>query len=218
MPEGHFNEFEEEYLETIYKFWELDKDCSVRTGELAKEMGVSPASVTEMIQRLSRKGMLDYVPYKGVKLTDEGFSYGRKMKRRHRLLECFLIDVLAYQGDAHEAACMMEHAVTDELEIILSQILDNPKIDPSGRDIPPPNSEISMSNISSKLILLTNLDDEESGEVFAIILSGSDKEIIAEFAIKIGVTISRKDGDFIIEGKQVDLHSDLQNKIVLHKG
>ena len=57
---GHFQEFEDEYLETMYEFYEQDENARVRTGVLAERMGVSPASATEMIQRLSSKGYIDY--------------------------------------------------------------------------------------------------------------------------------------------------------------
>ena len=57
---GHFQEFEDEYLETMYEFYEDDASARVRTGDLAERLGVSPASATEMIQRLSAKGFMDY--------------------------------------------------------------------------------------------------------------------------------------------------------------
>ena len=55
---GHFQEFEDEYLETMYEFYEQGGNARVRTGDLAERMGVSPASATEMIQRLSSKGFI----------------------------------------------------------------------------------------------------------------------------------------------------------------
>ena len=84
---GHFQEFEDEYLEMMYEFFEQDKNGLVRTGELAEKLGVSPASVTEMLRRLATKGMVLYTPYKGAQLTDKGLVHGKRMKRRHRLAE-----------------------------------------------------------------------------------------------------------------------------------
>ena len=55
---GHFQEFEDEYLETMYEFYESDSDARVRTGQLASRLGVSPASATEMVQRLAQRGYL----------------------------------------------------------------------------------------------------------------------------------------------------------------
>ena len=62
---GHFQEFEDEYLETMYEFYERDTEALVRTGDLSSALSVSPASATEMIQRLASKGLVEYTPYKG---------------------------------------------------------------------------------------------------------------------------------------------------------
>jgi ubiquinone/menaquinone biosynthesis C-methylase UbiE/uncharacterized protein YbaR (Trm112 family)/DNA-binding MarR family transcriptional regulator len=78
---------EEEYLERIYRFEESGKK-RVKTTDLAKDLGVSPASVTEMLsETLSKKGLVDYEPYKGVKLTRKGKTLASSMVRKHRLAE-----------------------------------------------------------------------------------------------------------------------------------
>ena len=138
---GHFQEFEDEYLETMYEFYERDADALVRTGDLASSLSVSPASATEMIQRLASKGLVDYTPYKGAKLTEIGLLHGRKMKRRHRLAEV-LLEILPFEGNAHATACRLEHAIDDDLEVALSLLLGRPDLDPSGREIPGPSPEI----------------------------------------------------------------------------
>ncbi|GIR67075.1 MAG: hypothetical protein CM15mP71_3010 [Candidatus Poseidoniales archaeon] len=104
MVTGHFQEFEDEYLETLYEFNERIPGERVRNGELAKYLGVSPASATEMIQRLAKNGFVDYVPYKGAMLTEKGREHGMMMKRRHRLAEVLLTQ-LPFEGDVHETAC-----------------------------------------------------------------------------------------------------------------
>ena len=58
MSTGHFQEFEDEYLETMYEFYEKDPSLRVRTGSLAESLKISPASATEMVQRLASKGFL----------------------------------------------------------------------------------------------------------------------------------------------------------------
>ena len=100
---GHFREFEDEYIETLYEFHENEPGQYVRNGDLAK-LGIKPASATEMVQRLANKGFLEYVPYKGAKMTPSGIEYGKKMKRRHRLAEV-LLDIIPFDGNAHETAC-----------------------------------------------------------------------------------------------------------------
>ena len=86
MVTGHFQEFEDEYLETLYQFHEKSPGQRVRNGELAKYLDVSPASATEMIQRLAKNGFVEYVPYKGACLTTKGHEHGMMMKRRLSLI------------------------------------------------------------------------------------------------------------------------------------
>ena len=66
MGSGHFQEFEDEYMEMMYQFHEKTPSMRIRNRDLADAMGVKPASATEMVQRLASKGFLDYKPYKGV--------------------------------------------------------------------------------------------------------------------------------------------------------
>ena len=155
MVTGHFQEFEDEYLETLYEFHENSPDERVRNGELAKYLDVSPASATEMVQRLAKNGFVDYVPYKGARLTEKGLEHGMMMKRRHRLAEV-LLTKLPFEGDIHETACRLEHAFNDDLELCISLLLGNPTLDPSGRDIPPANSRIA-DKISAESNLSINL-------------------------------------------------------------
>ena len=58
MGTGHFEEHEEEYMETLYEFYEERGDSVIKNGEIAKALDVSPASATEMIQRLAKRGYL----------------------------------------------------------------------------------------------------------------------------------------------------------------
>ena len=133
---GHFQEFEDEYLETMYEFHEEAPGAMVKTGDLAKRLRVSPASATEMVQRLSKRGFVSYTPYKGVKLTDEGLEHGRRLKRRHRLAEVML-ERLPFDGNAHATACRLEHAIDDDLEVALSRWLGHPTTDPADRFLQP---------------------------------------------------------------------------------
>ncbi len=82
----------EEYLTTIYDI--ASKRGAARTTEIAKCLKLSPASVTEVIQRMAEKGLVVYTRYKGATLTKTGLIIATKIKRKHRLLEVFLTDTL----------------------------------------------------------------------------------------------------------------------------
>lgn len=125
----------EEYLECI---WELTQDGTpARTTDIAKKMKVSPASVTEMMQRLDSLGYISYERYKGVTLTEPGKRIGETIKRKHRLLERFLVDVLGIEkGKSHDEACRLEHMLSDESERRISEMMNHPTTCPDGDPIP----------------------------------------------------------------------------------
>jgi len=125
----------DEYLEAVFDLGGADE--SVKTGDVAARMGVAPASVTEVVQRLAKKGLVAYEPYKGARLTPKGLVVAKKIKRKHRLLEVFLAKVLRIDGKkVHEEACKMEHAISDETEEALCKMLGAPKECPHGSPIP----------------------------------------------------------------------------------
>jgi DtxR family transcriptional regulator, Mn-dependent transcriptional regulator len=121
----------EEYLESILDIGE--KDGVAKTSAIARCMKVSPASVTEALQTLADKGYVHYEPYRGASLTEPGREMARKVKRRHRLLEVFLSDVLHINGkNVHDEACKMEHTLSDETECALCKMLHAPARCPHG--------------------------------------------------------------------------------------
>lgn len=218
MSTGHFQEFEDEYLETMYEFYEKDPNLRVRTGSLAESLKISPASATEMVQRLASKGFLDYIPYKGSSLTAKGLEHGKMMKRRHRLAEV-LLEHLPFDGNQHETACRLEHAIDDDLDVALSVYLGNPELDPSGRDIPDIRNELS-ERLKSKSIGIRRMSDMnrgESGKVSFISLSHEEIEIISQLGLEVGSEIFF-DGEFKLQSTNRILKIDesLSSNIVLH--
>ncbi|MDI6859025.1 MAG: metal-dependent transcriptional regulator [Methanocellales archaeon] len=124
----------EEYLETI--LYLTERQGMAKTSEIAEELGVSPPSVTEMIQKLSKDGYVEYVPYYGVTLTEHGRKEALRVKRRHRLLETFLVNFLGIEkDDAHEEACKLEHVISDDMERRFCSLMDHPKKCPDGNPI-----------------------------------------------------------------------------------
>ena len=82
----------EDYLKAVY---DLSRNGNaVSTTEISRTLKVAPASVTEMLKKLSEKSYIEYLPYHGTTLTNKGRRIAEKMARKHRLLERFLHDVL----------------------------------------------------------------------------------------------------------------------------
>ena len=213
---GHFQEFEDEYLETMYEFYESDQHSRVRTGDLAQRLGVSPASATEMIQRLSVKGFIDYVRYKGAQLTEKGLIHGRTMKRRHRLAEV-LLERIPFDGNPHETACRLEHAIDDDLEVALTLLLGDPVLDPSGREIPKATTEIS-DRVSLKINQFTSLSLLETGQEASIVGLLASEDLVGLFGerLAVGAVIkSLGSSQFDANGSIIELESDISDSIIV---
>ncbi len=127
---------EQDYLQTIYRLQQ--ERAPVSTTALATQLRVAPASVTGMIQKLHRQGLVAHVPYQGVVLTDAGEREALRMIRRHRLWELFLTEVLGLPWDeVHAEAHRLEHATSDRVMDRLAAYLNEPESDPHGQRIPP---------------------------------------------------------------------------------
>jgi len=134
----------EEYLETLYRLGQGKE--RVNTSSISKNLSVTPASVTQMLKKLDKKGYVSYSPYRGADLTDEGLRIAKKITRKHRLLERFLYDILKIKKDRiHRQACEMEHTLSDESERALCQLLEHPDICPDTSE-PIPACDLSFSS------------------------------------------------------------------------
>ncbi len=79
-------------------------------------LDISPASVSGMVRRLADQGLITHEPYRGVRLTEDGRRAALRTLRRHRILECYLTEVLGYPWDrVHDEAEQLEHAASEEL-------------------------------------------------------------------------------------------------------
>src|SRR4030042_2843808 len=115
----------QDYLKAIYG--QSRNGDLVSTTEISQKLDVAPASVTEMLKKLSADGYIKYSPYHGSTLTEKGLQEAQKVTRKHRLLEPFLYDVLNIGKDkVHKEACQMEHALSDEAEESLCRLLKHP--------------------------------------------------------------------------------------------
>lgn len=127
---------EENYLKAIFKISE-DHSGEAGTNELATDLSVKPASVTEMLKKLKEKKLVNYEKYGKIQLTKTGKTLAIDVVRKHRLWETFLYDKLGFNWDeVHEIAEEMEHIRSKKLIEKLDQFLDFPKYNPHGDPIP----------------------------------------------------------------------------------
>lgn len=160
----------EEYLDSVGALERLESP--VKTSSLAQVLEVSPASVSEMLQRLSKKGLIEYAPYGGATLTKEGRQRVLELTRRHRLWEVFLNRYLGIGWeDVYQEACSLEHATSDFITERLAQFLDNPEVCPHGDPIPKDNYELpELSGIP-----LTELEIGQLGTLVSVISESNAK-------------------------------------------
>lgn len=125
----------QDYLKVIYKL--RQSQGVVSTTALAERMGVSPASATNMVKRLTRLRLVTHTPYRAVGLTAGGERVALEIIRHHRLLELFLREHLGLGLDqVHREAEELEHVLSEEVESRIAAMLGEPTADPHGDPIP----------------------------------------------------------------------------------
>ncbi len=133
---------EENYLKAVYHL-EGSQPGKVNTNAIAAYMHTKPSSVTDMVKKLSEKGLLNYKKYQGVSLTMPGTKKALSIIRKHRLWETFLVEKLNFSWDeVHEVAEQLEHIKSEKLIDQIDSFLGFPKADPHGDPIPDRNGEL----------------------------------------------------------------------------
>jgi len=146
---------EENYLKTIFKLGKVEgKKISVKA--VADSMGNNPASVIDMLKKLTDKKLIRYEKASGVELSPHGMSTALQIVRKHRLWEVFLKEKLNYSwAEVHEIAEQLEHIQHHELADRLDEFLGFPEYDPHGDPIP--DSKGNLPNSSKKTLLEINV-------------------------------------------------------------
>jgi DtxR family Mn-dependent transcriptional regulator len=129
----------EDYAKAIYALSQ-QRQGPVLNGEVAARLKVTPATATSMLKKLGGMGLVDYLPYKGVTLTPAGEKVALEVIRHHRLIEAYLSEALGMPEDrVHEEAEVLEHYISEELELLIAAKLGEPSHDPHGNPIPGPD-------------------------------------------------------------------------------
>lgn len=165
----------EDYLKTIYRL-SHEGGQSAATNKIAEDLAVTSPSVTGMLKKLEKKGLVVYSPYEGATLSKRGHSRAMKVLRRHRLVESFLFKCLKMSWDEiHEEAEVLEHALSDKLEQKIDEWLGKPRFDPHGAPIPD-----KAGKMPHRLLLpLHELQANQSAVVAEV--RGNDPELLVYF-------------------------------------
>ena len=183
----NYSTSEENYIKAIFH---LQKGGKVTTNELAAELQTKPASVTDMLKKLSTKKLVHYKAYHGFTLTNDGRKVALLIIRRHRLWEFFLAEKLKFSWDeVHAVAEDLEHVSSKKLIDKLDEYLGFPRFDPHGDPIPDANGKIE----TSKQVCLTELPLNKTAVVCYVSDQSTEMlELLGHKKIAIGTRLEVK--------------------------
>ncbi|MDX1688384.1 MAG: metal-dependent transcriptional regulator [Candidatus Promineifilaceae bacterium] len=163
MKHEPFNESTEMYLKTVSELSADDEHVPISL--LARHLGVSTVSATEMVHRLEDQGLVEHTPYKGIFLTADGNRRATEVIRSHQLWECFLADHLQLPWErVHELACRLEHATDHDVTDALADFLDHPTSCPHGNPIP----DADGNAVATAGVALNRVETGQQGVLHAI--------------------------------------------------
>ncbi len=182
----------QDYCKAIFSL-ESRSERSVSTNALAERLGITPGSVSAMLNKLEKHGLAVHAPYRGVRLTAEGRRVALEVIRHHRLLESFLAEALGMPWDRiHAEAEVLEHVLSEELERLIAEKLGHPTTDPHGDPIPTADLELEERPTDSMESLAAG------DEGMFVRVSDSDPEMLRYLA-EHGIAPGDR---FVVRGRQ----------------
>lgn len=186
MPDFSFTE--ENYLKAIYYLQQESASNDVSVNDIAERMSTRPATVTDMLRKLSEKKLIHYEKYKKTHLSKVGVSIALQIVRKHRLWEVFLHDKLNFSWDeVHEVAEELEHIRSAKLIERMDEFLGFPRFDPHGDPIPNAAGEVMPASN-------TTLSQSETGRQLKLVAvkdtSTAFLQHLERFGIQIGISLS----------------------------
>ena len=153
------------YREYVEAIWEIEEEgIPVIQARIADWLGVSRASVSEMVHRMADEGLVNIEGE--IKLTTEGKHLAAVVVRRHRLAERFLSEVLKLPwAKVHAEAEVWETTISDDVEAAMWAVMDDPKTCPHGNPIPgagykPPKMKPLSQMVEGESLRLERISEE----------------------------------------------------------
>lgn len=119
----------DDYLEQILHL--IEAKGYARAVDVSKNLGISQASVTNMLQRLDAEGLVKHEKYRGTVLTEEGHRIAKAIVERHetltRFLRLFGIDEETIYHDVEG----MEHHVSRPTLSVIRALAETLEADPA---------------------------------------------------------------------------------------
>lgn len=141
-----------------------ERVAPVGTTALAAHLGIAAASVSGMLGRLARLGLVRTERYRGTRLTTRGRAIALQLIRRHRIIETFLVTRLGYAWeDVHDEAERLEHAASADLVERMARDIGNPTQDPHGAPIPTAAGDVDERRFATLASLETGASARVQG-------------------------------------------------------
>ena len=112
----------EQYLETIYELQERSGSASVT--DIAEAKGVKAPSVTYILRKLKKLGLVNYTKYRSASLTPEGVKIAQRLEKAHRTLKWFFCLLGIDEEIADADACEFEHIAHPKTVEKLTEFVD----------------------------------------------------------------------------------------------
>jgi DtxR family Mn-dependent transcriptional regulator len=105
----------ENFIKVIYKQSKLT-GADNRLSTIARLLNITNAAATDMARKLAKKDVVNYIKYKPLTLTENGFNMALNIIRKHRLWESFLYKTLNLSlHEIHREAEQLEHQTSEFL-------------------------------------------------------------------------------------------------------
>ena len=176
----------EMYLITIALLGEEGLSGPVPLSRLAEELSVQSVSANQMIRKMDEEGLVNYLPYKGVELTEKGRQSANHILRYRRLWEVFFVERLGLSpGEAEALACRMEHDTTLKVSERLATYLDDPTASPSGKVIPSGEGQL----FPEQSLRLSDLKVGQEGEILAFLGDDTTTNFLRNEGLELGARV-----------------------------
>ncbi len=118
----------DDYLEQILHL--IEAKGYARAVDISKNLGISQASVTNMLQRLDAEGLVKHEKYRGTTLTEDGHRIALAIIERHKTLTRFLRLFGIDEETIYKDVEGMEHHVSRPTLGVIRAVADALEADP----------------------------------------------------------------------------------------
>lgn len=212
----------EDYLKALYHLSKRDADGKAGINQLAEYLGLSAASINNMLKKLRADDLVAYEKYGKVELTDNGRTYALKLVRKHRIWETFLYSKLNFKWDeVHDVAEQLEHIDSEKLIDRIDALLGHPAVDPHGEPIPAADGSLSPTS-------RIRLSELETGAACRLVSVNDSSAEFLQYVTAIGLELNKDfqltdrqsyDNSFTltIDGKEVRVSEKFAENVFVEK-